>query len=156
MQLWSQFIRRGANGEKELFQCPQISGFLFYLPSTTPNILITSIFDSTYTYTVPIRFGKHVTYSLIFGSNTRRINLVFINKDCFYSFCTCCGNSGIHFNTTRAVLTTVSMGTTFVRHSSNSLCKPLILWLALFSSLSRLPTCSRSALIATFKSSISL
>ena len=98
MQLWSQFIRRGANGEKELFQCPQISGFLFYLPSTTPNILITSIFDSTYTYTVPIRFGKHVTYSLIFGSNTRRINLVFINKDCFYSFCTCGSNFCVDLN----------------------------------------------------------
>ena len=79
MQLWSQFIRRGANGEKELFQCPQISGFLFYLPSTTPNILITSIFDSTYTYTVPIRFGKHVTYALTFGSDTGSVNLVFID-----------------------------------------------------------------------------
>ena len=83
MQLWSQFIRRGANGEKELFQCPQISGFLFYLPSTTPNILITSIFDSTYTYTVPIRFGKHVAYALTFGSDAGCTNLVFINKDSF-------------------------------------------------------------------------
>ena len=65
--------------KKELFQCPQISGFLFYLPSTTPNILITSIFDSTYTYTVPIRFGKHVTYALTFGSDTGSVNLVFID-----------------------------------------------------------------------------
>ena len=70
MQLWSQFIRRGANGEKELFQCPQISGFLFYLPSTTPNILITSIFDSTYTYTVPIRFSKHIAYTLTFDGGS--------------------------------------------------------------------------------------
>ncbi len=29
--------KKRANGEKELFQCPQISGFLFYLPSTTPK-----------------------------------------------------------------------------------------------------------------------
>ena len=26
------------------------------------------IFNSTYTYAVPIRFGKHVTYALTFGS----------------------------------------------------------------------------------------
>ena len=41
------------------------------------------IFNSTYTYAVPIRFGKHVTYALTFGSDTRSIDFVHSSK----SFC---------------------------------------------------------------------
>lgn len=52
------------------------SPHLFYL-----HILL--IFNSTYTYTVPVRFGKHVTYSLTFGSDTCRINLIFVDQDRF-------------------------------------------------------------------------
>ena len=42
------------------------------------------IFNSTYTYAVPIRFGKHVTYALTFGSD---------------SFRTCGSYSSIDFHT---------------------------------------------------------
>ena len=57
------------------------------------------IFNSTYTYAVPIRFGKHVTYALTFGSDTGSVNLVFIDQDSLDSFRTCGSYSSIDFHT---------------------------------------------------------
>ena len=48
--------------------------------------LLFLVFNRTYTYTVPIRFGKHVTYALTFGSDTRSIDFVFIDQDSLYGF----------------------------------------------------------------------
>ena len=62
--------------------------------------LLFLVFNRTYTYTVPIRFGKHVTYALTFGSDTRSIDLVFIDQNSLYGFRTCSGNSCIDFSTT--------------------------------------------------------
>ena len=66
------------------------------------------IFNSTYTYAVPIRFGKHVTYALTFGSDTRSIDLVFIDQNSLYGFRTCSGNSCIDFSTTCLLYTSPS------------------------------------------------
>ena len=48
---------------------------------------------------LPIRFGKHVTYALTFGSDTGSVNLVFIDQDSLDSFRTCGSYSSIDFHT---------------------------------------------------------
>ena len=63
------------------------------------NCLLFLVLNCADADTVPVRFIKHITYSLSFGCDSLRVNSIFFNQHHFNSLCTLIRNAFIDFDT---------------------------------------------------------